>query len=199
MNTGAFARGRKEKQWNSQMSDARETTVASSRVRVVATGGTFEKIYDPRSESMGFSGRSCIPLIFEACGVSRVALDPLMQMDSLDMDEAIRTGLLAHVRGSVGRRFVIVHGTGTLVETALRFAEARLDCTVVLTGAMIPFSVDPIEASFNLGGAIALAATAPPGTSIYMHGEIFDPFETVKDTAIARFVRHDPAAGGPPL
>ena len=155
-------------------------------VRIVSTGGTFDKVYDPVTERMRLTGASCIPTILGKSGVTDVAIDSPLSIDSLEMTAAMRADLLAHVRDMP--RAVVVHGSGSIVETARFFLDSGVRGTIVFTGAMTPFSCDPVEASFNLGGAVALAATLGPGVTIYMHGELFDPRHARKDQAIARLV-----------
>lgn len=161
----------------------------SGGVQIVSTGGTFDKVYDPVTERMRLTGASGIPTILGKAGVKTVDVDALLSIDSLEMTAAMRADLLAHVRDMP--RVVIVHGSGSIVETARYFLDSGVGGTIVFTGAMIPFACDAVEASFNLGGAIALAATLGPGVTIYMHGELFDPRRARKDQAIARLV-HEP-------
>ena len=60
---------------------------------------------------------------------------------------------------------IITHGTDTMVETAELLGEAGLDKTIVLVGAMIPYSVRDSDAFFNLGFALAAVQLAPPVAS----------------------------------
>ena len=46
--------------------------------------------------------------------------------------------------------------------------------TIVLVGAMIPYSVRDSDAFFNLGFALAAVQLAPGGVYIAMNGELFD-------------------------
>jgi L-asparaginase len=46
--------------------------------------------------------------------------------------------------------------------------------TVVLTGAMIPYSLEGSDAVFNLGTAIASVQLLPPGVYLTMSGRIFN-------------------------
>lgn len=165
--------------------------IETEKVGVISLGGTFDKSYDPVPEKMVFSGTSCIPGILRTCGVETVAFEALMQVDSNDLTDALIRSILETVRRGGLRRLVIVHGTSAMVETAVLFATSDLTGTYVFTGAMVPFSHSHIEASFNLGGAIALASTLPAGTYIHMHGQVFDPLKVRKDVAIARFVTVD--------
>ena len=48
------------------------------------------------------------------------------------------------------------------------------DKTIVLTGAMIPYKFGSSDGLFNLGSAIALVQTLPPGVYIAMNGRYFN-------------------------
>jgi L-asparaginase len=61
-----------------------------------------------------------------------------------------------------------------MVETARVIAEKVKDKTIVLTGAMIPYKFGSSDGLFNLGSAIALVQTLPPGVYIAMNGRYFN-------------------------
>lgn len=63
--------------------------------------------------------------------------------------------------------------------------------TIVLTGAMIPFTVAGSDAVFNFGGAIVAVQTLPPGVFVVMHGRVFSAEEVAKDRSRGRFVGRD--------
>jgi len=43
-----------------------------------------------------------------------------------------------------------VHGTDTMDKTAAFIENAKLNKKIVLTGAMVPFSINPVEATSNI-------------------------------------------------
>ena len=47
-------------------------------------------------------------------------------------------------------KVIIVHGTDTMDVTAMYLAKNVVDKTIILTGAMKPFSIEPVEATSNL-------------------------------------------------
>jgi L-asparaginase len=47
------------------------------------------------------------------------------------------------------------------------------DKTVVLTGAMVPYTFGSSDGLFNLGTALAFAQTLPPGVYVAMNGRHF--------------------------
>jgi L-asparaginase len=58
--------------------------------------------------------------------------------------------------------------------TARYLGEAKLNKTIVLTGAMIPFKFGSSDGLFNLGTALAFAQSLPYGVYIAMNGQFFD-------------------------
>jgi L-asparaginase len=60
-----------------------------------------------------------------------------------------------------------------MVETAQAIAEAGLDKTVVLTGAMIPYAFGSSDGLFNLGSAMSFLQVLPPGVYVAMNGRHF--------------------------
>jgi L-asparaginase len=157
-------------------------------VCVISTGGTFEKVYDPVSENMTFSGESCIPGILSECLNTTVSFRSMMQIDSRELTKDRRKEIVSYVANLECRKVVIVHGTSSIIETAKAFQNAKLDGVYVFTGAMTPFHYNQTEASFNIGGAIALCQCIQKGVYLFMHGEIFDPSRSRKDTTKGRFV-----------
>jgi L-asparaginase len=68
---------------------------------------------------------------------------------------------------------VVTHGTDTIVETARLLGEAQLSKTIVLTGAMVPFTVYGSDSLFNLGSSMSAVQLLPPGVYVAMNGRIF--------------------------
>lgn len=158
-------------------------------LRVIATGGTFDKHYDEITGSLGF-GASHLP---DAIARSRitvpVVLEVLPLLDSLDMQDADRQRILASCAASPETRIVIIHGTDTMRETAQVIGAAKLEKTVVLTGAMIPYEITGSDALFNFGFAAGVAQTLAPGVYVAMNGQVFTWDEVRKDRAAGVFIR----------
>ena len=70
--------------------------------------------------------------------------------------------------------FVVTHGTDTLAYTApaLSFALEGLDKPVVLTGSMLPLSVDGNDGRRNLRDALVAAHGAEPGVWVQFAGKL---------------------------
>jgi L-asparaginase len=153
-------------------------------LRIIATGGTFDKRYDPVDGKLGF-GESHLPSIVERARLTGdVVVQIVMLIDSLDMLDEHRRQVLDACRAAPEESIVVVHGTDTMVETAAVLAGAALGKTIVLTGAMVPFSVDDSDASFNLGAAVAFARTLAPGVWVAMNG-VARPWSDVRKNRAA--------------
>ena len=107
-------------------------------LRIIATGGTFDKHYDEIAGQLGF-GESHLPdVIARARITTEVSLETLRLLDSLEMQDGDRQRVLEACQASAQKAIVIIHGTDTMQQTAQVLGQALTDKTVVLTGAMIP-------------------------------------------------------------
>lgn len=148
-------------------------------IKLIITGGTIDKIYDETNGELTFSDTQINKMLEQArCEVS-IAIKTLMLIDSLDMVDTDRDNLLKECVSSKESQIVITHGTDTMVETAQILGKAIQDKTIVLLGAMIPFTLQESDSLFNLGSAITAAQNLAPGVYITMNGKIFS-WENVK-------------------
>ena len=86
------------------------------------------------------------------------------------------------------KSIVITHGTDTMVNTAKRLARLKLDKTIVLTGAMIPYAFgSSSDGFFNLGCALSFSQTLPPNVYITMQGQYFLWNEVQKNKDLGLF------------
>lgn len=148
-------------------------------VRVLVTGGTFDKEYDELKGTLSFR-KTHVPEMLELgrCRVS-AKVQVLMMKDSLLMSAADRRRILAACRRSPERRLVVTHGTDTMAETAAVLGRGLKGKTVVLTGAMRPYRFGSSDGLFNLGSALSFAQALPPGVYVAMNGRVF-PWDGVK-------------------
>ena len=148
-------------------------------VRVLVTGGTFDKTYDEIRGQLSFAATHVPEML--RLGRSRVELtvETLMMVDSLDMTDADRARVVARCVECPERHIVVTHGTDTMVETARALAAGVGAKTVVLTGAMVPYAFGSSDGLFNLGSALSFAQVLPPGVYIAMNGQSF-PWDRVK-------------------
>lgn len=96
-----------------------------------------------------------------------------MMKDSLDMTDHDRQIIADNCIHCNEKHILITHGTDTMDLTARYLASRVKDKTVVLTGAMIPFSFGSSDGFFNLGSAMAFVQTLPPSVYIVMNGQYF--------------------------
>ena len=158
-------------------SSASSPTPPANGLRVLACGGTFDKRYDPIRGELTFTTSQLPALVERARLTVPVAVETLMQIDSLDMLDAHRAAVLAACRAAPESALVVVHGTDTMPDTAAvlgpHFGDGpAASKTVVLTGAMVPCAIDASDAFFNLGFACACAQTLPAGVWIAMNGRV---------------------------
>ena len=142
-------------------------------IRIIITGGTFDKQYDEIRGSLTFKD-SHLPEIlkFVRCSVP-IELELNQLIDSLDMHTSNRLKVLESCRRASEDQIVITHGTDTMVETAAVLGEAGLAKTIVLTGAMVPYVFSSSDAVFNLGCAVTAVQLRPHGVFISMNGRVF--------------------------
>ena len=156
-------------------------------LRIIATGGTFDKTYDPIKGSLGFSDSQLAQVVSHARIASTVVCEIAMQIDSLDMHDSHRQQILLACQQSPQSQIVIVHGTDTMVATAQLLAGAGLTKTIVLTGAMVPFTVAQSDALFNLGYALACAQHREHGVYVAIGGQCFAWDKVRKNRALGFF------------
>ena len=156
-------------------------------IRVLVTGGTFDKQYNELAGTLTF-GETHVEQVLERgrCRLD-VAVQVLMMMDSLEMRDEHRARIVAAARTCAERQVVITHGTDTMVETARALAAAVQDKTIVLTGAMVPFAFGSSDGLFNLGSALAFVQTLPHGVYVVMNGRCFDWHDVKKNRSTGHF------------
>ncbi len=142
-------------------------------IRIFVTGGTFDKEYNELTGELFFKSTH-LPEMLERgrCHVP-VDIETLMMIDSLQMTDADRRVILDRCRVCDHSRIVITHGTDTMEQTAAVLGKNISDKTVVLTGAMVPYTFGSSDGMFNLGTALAFVQTLAPGVYVAMNGRCF--------------------------
>jgi len=160
-------------------------------LRIIVTGGTIDKVHDPKTEGLGFSpdGATHLPEMLRVGRCDFPTVQLLMQKDSLEFDEVDRLAIAEAAVKAPEPAIIVTHGTSTMGETA-RYLAGRVPCkTVVLTGAMRPFSLFSSDGEFNLGGAIIAAQVLEPGVWGVMNGRVFAANDLNKNVEHGRFDR----------
>ncbi len=144
-------------------------------IRVLITGGTFDKEYDELGGRLYFRDTHLPEMLGRGRSGVEVELERVMMVDSLDMTAEDRQRILGSCARASERSIVITHGTDTMVETAYLLGSALEGSgkTVVLTGAMVPYAFGSSDGLFNLGSALSFAQVLPPGVYVAMNGRYF--------------------------
>ncbi len=142
-------------------------------IRILVTGGTFDKEYDMINGKLDFE-ETHVP---EMLKLGRCTVDTeirtVMMVDSLEMTDADRELILHSCQTAPEDKILITHGTDTMTITGEFLAKANMKKTIVITGAMIPYKFGSSDGFFNLGSAMAFAQTLPHGVYIAMNGRYY--------------------------
>jgi L-asparaginase len=144
------------------------------KIRLYVTGGTFDKEYDEINGRLYFKDTHAREMLRLARCTLDIDVRTLMMIDSTEMTDGDRDAILKHCVESADERIVITHGTDTMEVTARYLGERIPDKTVVLTGALVPYTFGSSDGHFNLGTALAFAQALPHGVYVAMNGRCFD-------------------------
>lgn len=123
-----------------------------------------------------------------------VRLDPLIDSAQATPRDWFRVARTIHEAYDAHDGFVVTHGTDTMAYTAgaLCLSLPGIDKPVIVTGSMLPLTVDGTDGHRNLFDALSAPATAAPGTWVQFaghrlhgarvrksHSQAFDAFEAV--------------------
>ncbi len=148
-------------------------------IRIVITGGTFDKRYDAIKGVLNFNDTHLPEILEQVRCTVPITLELNQLIDSLEMQTENRLKVLDSCRRAPERMIVVTHGTDTMVETARVLGEADLDKAIVLTGAMVPYAILGSDALFNLGTAVMAVQMAGRGVFLCMNGRCF-PWDGVR-------------------
>lgn len=158
------------------------------KIRILVTGGTFDKKYDELTGRLFFRDTHVPEMLrLGRCRLD-VTIETVMMIDSLELNDDGRARIVERVRTSAESAVLITHGTDTMVETARAVADASPPSkTIVLTGAMVPYAFGSSDGLFNLGSALSFVQVLPPGVYIAMNGQHFSWDDVRKNTATGFF------------
>jgi L-asparaginase len=156
-------------------------------IRLIVTGGTFDKHYDELNGQLTFRDTH-LPEILQAARITDpIEVEINQLVDSLDMGPEDRLRVLNSCRAAAEERIIVTHGTDTMAETASVLGQAGLKKTVVLTGAMVPYAVQRSDAVFNFGFSVAAVQLLPAGVYVAMNGRVFSWDDVRKNRAAGQF------------
>jgi L-asparaginase len=148
-------------------------------IRLLVTGGTFDKEYDEIEGKLYFKDTHVNEMLSRARSRLQIEVRTIMMVDSLEMSDADRELIVKHCQTAEEQKILITHGTDTMEVTAEVLGHAITDKTVVLTGAMVPYKFGSSDGLFNLGSALAFVQTLPHGVYVAMNGRCF-PWDRVR-------------------
>ena len=143
-------------------------------IKILVIGGTFDKEYNELTGELYFKNSHVSEML--TLGRSRIPVDirNLMMVDSTTITDEDREIIAINCKKAKEDRIIITHGTDTMVKTAKHIAKKGKDKTIVLTGAMIPYTFGSSDGLFNLGSALAYVQILPKGVYIVMNGRYFN-------------------------
>jgi L-asparaginase len=157
------------------------------QIRLLVTGGTFDKEYDEITGKLFFKDSHVRDMLRLGRADLDLEIRTLMMIDSLEMRDLDRELILKSCMEPGRVRTVVTHGTDTMPDTARYLGERMSGRTIVLTGAMIPYTFGSSDGLFNLGCALAFVQVLPPGVYVAMNGRCFDWRTVRKNRATGRF------------
>jgi L-asparaginase len=157
------------------------------QIRLFITGGTFDKEYDLIHGRLYFTNSHVEEILQRGRNTTQVEVTQLMMMDSLDMGEAERQQIVSACATCTENRIIITHGTDTMVETGNALLAQQLNKTIVLTGAMIPYTFGSSDGLYNMGSAMAFVQTLPHGVYLAMNGRFYPANKVRKNKTTGYF------------
>ena len=160
------------------------------KISVLNTGGTFNKRYNPILGKLEVpSDNIALDKIVKSCFNVDFEIKNIVSKDSLDFTDADRETILENILNSKSDKIIIIHGTDT-VDLTSKFIEDKVgNKKIVFTGAMVPMSIDEVEATMNFSQAIGfLNAPIENGIYLSMHGVVVEHSKLKKDRNVGQFL-----------
>ncbi len=155
-----------------------------SEIRIITTGGTFDKQYNPIEGQLTFVDSQLPKILKDSRCTTNITLECPIAIDSLYMKEDEREEIVTSIFNSFEDKVIVIHGTDTMTKTAElanKLRDKKDKHTIVFTGAMVPYSLKDSDAVYNLGCAQTAVQLLPPGIYICMNGKVFEANNVVKD------------------
>jgi L-asparaginase len=167
-----------------------------TKITVINTGGTFNKVYDAVKGSLDVVKENVFieEIIRHFYGNIDFELISIINKDSLQFTDEDRDTLARSVIEATYDNVLIVHGTDTMQKSA-RYLHDKTGTTlhkkVIFVGSMFPYAIQKDEAIANFSLAVGfLNAPVPNDIYIAMHG-LVDCFENIqKDRTLGKFIKN---------
>lgn len=163
------------------------------KITIINTGGTFNKRYNPIKGALEVpSDNIALDKIIASCHNVEFEIKNIVSKDSLEMDDNDRQIITDAVKETNNDKIIIIHGTDTVDLTSAFLREQVSNKKIVFTGAMVPMSIDEVEATMNFSQALGfLSANVDNGIYLAMHGVVVDAKSLVKDRTVGKFLIKD--------
>ena len=159
------------------------------KVLFINTGGTFNKIYDPIKGVLVIEKNSHALKDIASKWLCDFEILNILGKDSLDINTRDRLELLATITQSDYENIIIIHGTDTMELTAQYLDDSDLEKNIIMTGAMVPYAIEPTEATANLASSVGyMQAINSHGIYIVMNGVFGLYNEVKKDRQNGKFI-----------
>ncbi|WP_236975844.1 asparaginase domain-containing protein [Membranihabitans maritimus] len=145
-------------------------------IQIFITGGTFDKEYNYITGDLSFMTTHIPEMLKRGRCSLDIEVETIMMKDSLEMNLKDRKEIARKCIESKHQQIIVTHGTDTMVDTAKVISEENKakSKTIVLTGAMIPYTFGvSSDGFFNLGSALSFVQILEPGVYITMNGRYF--------------------------
>ena len=149
------------------------------KIIILTTGGTIEKCYSEYDGSLKNRQSRLKKSLLSRLRLphTKVHLEEIMAKDSLHMTLEDREEIRQKVFNYFQKKqpIVVLHGTDTMVETAVYCHDQCPDppVPVVFTGAMKPLGFEDSDATQNFVEALCLCQVMDPGFYVSFHNQIF--------------------------
>ena len=160
------------------------------KITVLNTGGTFNKRYNPIKGQLEVpTDNIALDKIVKSCHNVEFDIKNIVSKDSLEFTQEDRETILETILNSKNDKIIIIHGTDT-VDLTSKFIEDKIEGKkIVFTGAMVPMSIDEVEATMNFSQAIGfLNAPIEDGIYLSMHGVVVSASKLVKNRELGQFL-----------
>ena len=170
--------------------------------QIVATGGTIDSVWDPKTDSIVPSSRSVIPAYLGTAVRDRDGWDlsEVCMKDSRTLEPADRERAIDEVVGSMHQAALVTVGTYAMPDLAQQlnrsdaFEAVRAERRAVFTGALVPIlGFSESDGGFNLGMSKAgLDFLSAGDVAVCMNGRLIMAGDVAKDTNATVFTPSHP-------
>lgn len=159
------------------------------KVLIINTGGTFNKKYNAITGQLEIdTNNSSLKDIFKHW-LYDFEINNIINKDSLDMTNEDRSYILKTIQNSEYKKIIVIHGTDTINVTAKFLNDKIKNKTIVMTGSMVPYSINPIEAVANFSSSVGFIYNCnQSGIYISMNGLIDIYTNIQKDKKLGKFI-----------